>query len=376
MRAGSSPQGREPSGSSPDEAEARPPEAASPPAPRNPRDLVWAGLLALALFHTLVFARSLLVPVVVALLGNIALKPAVRWLARRRIPEPVSAAVLVVTVVGLSAVALSLVLDPASEWMRRLPNSVEELEWKLAPVRKPLETIGEAANRVEDAAKLGPSQPAVEVRGPSLATLVFDQTGGFLASLGLVIVLLFFLLASGENLLRKLVSELPTLREKRTIVEVVRATENDLARYFLTITCVNLALGVAVGCAMAALGMENPLLWGAMAATFNFVPYLGALVGVGVVALAALMTFDELSRVAAVPATYFLLTVLEGSFLTPYLLGQRMLLSPVAVLASLILWTWVWGVAGALVAVPILLATKVACGRVDALRPLAVLLGR
>lgn len=345
--------------------------------PVDIRSVALTALLVLAVFHTLIAARTLLLPVAFALLGNVALTPVVRWLAGRRLPEPLAAALILAALLGSAGFVGSLLLEPATEWTARLPASLRTLEWKLEPVREPLAAIGEAAERVEDAAQLTPeTQASVEVRTTSLRALLLDQTGGFLSSLGLVLVLLYFLLASGENFLRKLVTELPRMRDKKLAVEVVREAEDDIARYFLTIAVVNVFLGAAVGLAMTLLDMPNPLLWGVMAMALNFVPYLGSLIGIGIITVASLLSFDELVRIAAVPAAYLALTVLEGSFLTPFLLGRRMLLSPVAVLGSLMFWTWVWGVAGAIVAVPILVAVKIACERVEGLQPVATLLGR
>jgi predicted PurR-regulated permease PerM len=127
---------------------------------------------------------------------------------------------------------------------------------------------------------------------------------------------------------------------------------------------------------MFLLGMPNAILWGVMAAVLNFIPYLGALVGIGTIGLVALLTFDEPALIVLPPLTYFALTTFEAYFVTPSLLARRLTLNPVAVFLALILFTWMWGTAGALLAVPMLATFKLCCDHVDELEPVGTMLGR
>jgi predicted PurR-regulated permease PerM len=156
----------------------------------------------------------------------------------------------------------------------------------------------------------------------------------------------------------------------------VREMEDDVSYYLLTISFINAGLGVAVGTAMFLLGMPNAILWGVMAAVLNFIPYLGALVGIGTVGLVALLTFDEPAWILLPPLVYFTLTTFEAYFVTPSLLARRLTLNPVAVFLALIIFTWMWGAAGALLAVPMLATFKICCDHVEALEPVGVMLGR
>jgi predicted PurR-regulated permease PerM len=188
--------------------------------------------------------------------------------------------------------------------------------------------------------------------------------------------LLFFLLASDDNLLRQAVTILPQLRDKKRLVEIVRDVEDDVSYYLLTITVINIGLGVAIGAAMWLLGMPNPYLWGAMAAVLNFIPLIGALLGVGIVGLVALLTFSTTAAMLLPPIIYLLLTSLEGQLVTPAVVARRLSLNPVVVFLALISWTWLWGIAGALLAVPLLATFKICCDHIEALKPVGVLLAR
>jgi predicted PurR-regulated permease PerM len=191
-----------------------------------------------------------------------------------------------------------------------------------------------------------------------------------------MIALLYFLLAAGDTLLRQAVTIAPRLSDKRRVVEIARETEDDISYYLLTISLINGALGVAVGSAMYLLDMPNPILWGVMAGIFNFVPFLGAVTGIGIVALVALLTFDHFWSILLPPLSYLVLTSFEAQFITPALLARRLTLNPVAVFLALIVWTWLWGVAGALLAVPLLATLKICCDHIEPLNPIGTMLGR
>src|SRR5690606_35540733 len=126
----------------------------------------------------------------------------------------------------------------------------------------------------------------------------------------------------------------------------------------------NAGLGVATGLAMAALGVPNPALWGVLAAINNFVPYLGSLATAIVLAIVAAVTFESLGAIVAPPLVFLALTTIEGQFLTPMLLGRRLTLNPVVIFLALLVWGWLWGIPGVLMAVPLLAALKILCDHV------------
>ena len=329
------------------------------------------GLFLLALFYTFYFARSLLLPVVLALLLSLILYPAVRALKRVRLPEPVSAALVVVTLTGALGAGLYQLFDPASEWIGKIPAVAAQVERKLASLRHSVEQVSKAAEKVEaltsveGTAAKRPQQ--VVTKPPSLISRVWGGTQSILASAAATLVLLFFLLASGDLFMRKLVRVLPTLTDKKTAGAVARQIQTAIGRYLLTVTCINLVLGLVTAGVLHMIGMPNALLWGAMVALFNYVPYIGPAVSGTVLTIVAFITFDDMSDVALVPLVYLTLEVIEGQFVTPILTGRTLTLNPLMIFLSMLLWGWIWGVVGALMAVPILMTLKIFCDHIESL---------
>ena len=178
-----------------------------------------------------------------------------------------------------------------------------------------------------------------------------------------MLVLLYFLLASNDFFLRKLVKVLPRLDDKRRAVEVARQIENDVSRHLLVMTVINLALGAVTAVALYFIGMPNPILWGLLGALLNYIPYLGPLLGSAIVGAAAFLTFDEPGRVLGVVAIFLVITSLEGNLITPLLLGRHLALNPVAVFLAFSFWSFLWGPVGGLIAMPLLIAFKALCDR-------------
>lgn len=208
-----------------------------------------------------------------------------------------------------------------------------------------------------------------------MASVVMTSTGAALATIAVTLVLLYFLLASGDTYLNKIVEMVPTFRGKRDAVEVARAIEWGVSSYLFTITIINACLGVVEGFAMWLLGVPNPALWGFMAAILNYIPFLGPLIGTVVVGLVALAEFDTIGAASVVPLVYLGITTIEGNFITPAIFGRSMSLNPVMVIVSLTFWGWIWGIGGALLAVPFLAAAKIACDRLERLAPVGRFLG-
>jgi predicted PurR-regulated permease PerM len=352
------------------------PGADQPRTPLRVRSPALTGLFTLAVFYTMYFAAALLIPVVLAVLFNLLLAPIVRVLrSYLRVPEWLGAA-LVLFGLGAGLLAAFYGLStPAARWIDQL--AVWEIENKLGTLQEPIQEVRQAARQVERAAQGatapppqagGEPQPVqVVVQSPSLTQTVLSGTAAATAGLVVAVVLLYFLLASGDTLLRQAVTITPRLRDKKRVVEIVREMEDDVSHYLLTISLINAGLGVAVGAAMYLLGMPNAVLWAVMAAILNFIPYLGALIGIGTIGLVALLIFDEPARILLPPLVYFALTTFEAYVVTPSLLARRLTLNPVAVFLALILFTWMWGAAGALLAVPMLASFKICCDHIEAL---------
>ncbi len=331
------------------------------------RVLAW-----LAVLYTLYAARVILFPITLALVLCLLLRPLVRSLAQFRIPTFVAAALVEGLLVATVALGVTQLLQPAQNWVNNSTIYLANIEAQLQPVTRSLSEIHQASEKVGEITN-GEHADAVPVvqKEPGMATILIANTSALLATVGVTLVLLYFLLASGDTYLNRIVELAPTFRGKREAVEVFRAIEGGVSNYLFTFTIINICLGTIEGLAMWLLGMPNPALWGVMAAVLNFVPFLGPLLGTIVVGLVALAEFDRVGNALVVPLVYVAITTLEGNFITPAIFGRSMHLNPVMVILSLVFWGWIWGVGGALLAVPLLAAVKIAFERMERFQPLA-----
>jgi predicted PurR-regulated permease PerM len=335
------------------------------------------GLFILACLYTLRAAREFLMPLVIGVMLYFLLVPIVRALRRAGLPEAGGAAVVVVSlivVVGLGAYALSW---PATAWMARAPDGLKRVESKLKPVFRGVEKLSRTAQKVEEitASATEGAAPEVKVKEPGIGATVLGGMQSFLGGSAIVLTLVYFLLASGDNVLRKVVQSFPRLADRRRAETIARDMEEQISAYLLLTTMINALFGVVVALTLWLMGMPNPMLWGAVAAVTNFIPYLGSVIATGVIGLAALVAFESVWWALAVPAVFFLLNTLEGYVITPMLMGRRFTLDPALLFVGLLFWWFVWGTAGALLAVPMMAAFKIFCERVEGLQRIAAFLG-
>lgn len=335
-------------------------------------------LAVLAVLYTLYFARAVLLPITFALLLSFLFSPVTRALARARIPQPGGAAIVVAALIALIVIGIYGLSVPAQSWVERAPRTLAAAEAKLRKIRKPVEQVTRTAEQVEQATRVGgpPATREVIVRQPSLAARLFGTTEAFFATLAEIIVLLYFLLAVGDLFLQKLVSVLPHLGDKRKAVEIARAAEASISTYLLTVLLVNVVEGLLVAVAMWLIGLPNPLLWGALAAALEFIPYLGSATMLIMLTLAGVTTFDGIGHELLVPGTFLAINLIQANVVSPMLLGERLTLNPVAIIIGLSLWYFLWGIPGAFLAVPILSTFKIICDHVDTLAPVGEFLGR
>jgi predicted PurR-regulated permease PerM len=261
---------------------------------------------------------------------------------------------------------------PAATWAQKLPEGIPRLEAHLVVLKAPIDALQRVIQQAEKVAD-SPSEgkPVVEVRRDlGISGALFAGTRAILDGLLTTVLVLYFLLVSGEIFLRRIVEILPNFKEKRQAVDISQQVEEDISAYLVTITVMNLVVGAATAIAMYFCGLGDPLLWGASAFLLNYVPILGPLFGTFIFLLAGLLTFDSLWWALLPPALYFGIHLIEGETLTPMLLARRFTLNPVLVILSLVFWFWMWGVPGAILAVPMLAILKIVCDRV---RPLKVL---
>jgi predicted PurR-regulated permease PerM len=316
------------------------------------------------------FARAVVLPVLLACIAAMTLKAPVRWLGNIGLPLPLASAITVGLVVTGLALAVVNLGRPAVAWLAATPENVPRLKTKLRHLLQPAARLREAATTV---GKLGtedannpPAQP-VEVKDNHMASSVFTWTGSLLAGAGETVALLFLLLASGDLFLYKLVKAMPRLRDKKQAVEISREIQHSISTYLFSVALINLTLGAIIGLVLMVVGMPNAWMWGAVAAVANFVPYLGPVSAIAALSVAGLLEFDSIGLGLVPAAAYTALHLVEANIVTPWILGRRFALNPVLIFVTLIFLVFLWGVLGALLAVPLLVTLKVICDRISPL---------
>jgi predicted PurR-regulated permease PerM len=275
---------------------------------------------------------------------HLLLQPSMRIFARLHIPKTIAALLIIFVFCG-GVVALGFTLSgPAAEWVAKAPDSLPRLEQRLSMFRKPIQEMQKASGEVEKiAAGSATGVSSVTVAGPGLSGFLFSGTRALLAGVLTTVVLLFFLLRSGDLFLRRLVEILPTLTNKKQAVDISHEIESNISSYLVTISLMNAAVGIMTGIAAYFCGLSDPVLWGAVAFLLNYVPILGPLFGVAILFLAGLLTFDTIWQALLPAGIYLVIHFVEGETGTPILLARHFTLNPVLVIIALIFWYWMWG---------------------------------
>ena len=333
-------------------------------------------LCIIALFVVCYFARDLLFPIILGALVALTLSPVTRSLARIGVPYVVSAITLVVALGAAIVLLVFFSTGIVTTWAGEFRVASYELRDDLRGLLDHVETMREASDEMAEVTAGGADDTQeVVVKEPGLLDSAMSLLGQISATLLVTLVLATFLLASGDMFYLKIVQSFRTMNEKKRALGMVYDIERRVSRYLLTITLINAGLGVSIGLAMWAIGLGYPYIWGVLGFVLNFLPYLGAVAGVILVGLYALVAFDSFSYAVIAPLIYFTLTTIEGNFITPWLVGRRLELNSVAVFVTVVIWAWLWGIPGALVAVPVLVVFKVVCENVDRLQVVSHFLG-
>ena len=342
------------------------------PLPANPQTFFLGGLFVLAGLAALYVASAIILPVVLAFVLMLLLQPAVRVLERVHLPRALGAILVLVLVIGTLVGLVAALSVPAATWAERLPHGIPRLEAHVVVLKRPIEALQALIQQAEWVTDT-PGQKGASItvrRDLGLSGALFAGTRAVADGLFTTILVLYFLLVSGDTFLRRVVEILPSLSKKRVAVDISQQVAEDISAYLVTITVMNAAVGVATAAAMYACGLGDALLWGAAAFLLNYVPILGPLFGVGIFLLAGMLVFDSLGWALLPPALYFGIHLIEGEILTPMLLARRFTLNPVLVILTLVFWFWMWGVPGAILAVPMLAMLKIVCDRVRSLKAL------
>ncbi len=345
-------------------------------------------LSTLAVLYTLHLAAAIVLPLLLALVLNLLLSPGKRLLVDRlRLPSSLAALLLILALFAvITAIGLAISL-PASSWAAKSSQVVPLLQQQLGFIGPAIEFMRQGLHQLQQVMQPGGAgaggggggqqvqqvQQATNLGGVGMSLL--EGTGAALGQVLILLVTLFFMLAAGDSLLRNLVEVMPTWGDKRRVVDIAHEIERNISGYLLTITMMNALVGIANGLSMWAQGVPNPLLWGTLAFLLNYIPLIGPALGMLIFFFVGLFSNAGIWSALLPPAIYLLIHVVEGETVTPMLLARRFTLNPVLVIVALFFWDWMWGVTGALLAVPLLAVGKIVCDRIPALTPIGHLLG-
>ncbi|TPI43609.1 AI-2E family transporter [Mesorhizobium sp. B2-9-1] len=335
---------------------------------RLTRSLV-IGIFILLTIAALYFARDFFMPVILAFLLALTLTPIVRFLRKHGVPEVVSATLLVLLSIFVFVVAGYLLSGPVIDLINNSYSIGQQLTERLAPFKRPLERVMDLAHQLEALTETS-QEPGVQRVAVAPSGVLSTAASNLLeagTSITIVFVLSLFLLASGTLFYEKIVQSFTSMTQKKRALRVVYDVEHEISHYLLTVALINAGLGTMIGLGLWGLGMPTPLVWGAAAALLNFLPYVGALMTVLLVAIIALISFDTIAYALLAPAFVVLCDIVEGQFVTPTVVGRRLEINAVAILIAIAFWSWLWGFVGALMAVPLLVVIKVFCDHFEGL---------
>lgn len=323
--------------------------------------------------YALYLGRTLFVPIATGLFAYLAVRPLVRALRDFGVPSTPAAVLISVAAILSVGIAFYLLSGPFTSLINEAPETVRNAKHKLAFIFDRLESL----NKMTEEDGLNATSAGEEKQSPVLVQIqqpawlasapLLSSTGNVLSGLAVSAVLCFFLMASGDGLLNSIISVMPSFRSKRRIVETVQSVQDALSRYLALVTLINIGLGISVALVTWMLGVTSPLMWGVIAMVLNYIPVVGATIGIVSLFLVSLMQFDNLTMAFIAAGAFATLTTIEGQFITPSILGRSMEMSPVMVFLSLVIWGWLWGLMGVFLAVPILIAGTMICERLDRL---------
>ncbi|MEX0694163.1 MAG: AI-2E family transporter [Rhodospirillales bacterium] len=315
------------------------------------------GLAVLALLYTMYFAADLILPVFLAQFLSIILRPMVRGMNHFCIPRTIGALIVLIGLVSAIISGLINLSGPAEQWIHRIPVIQRDIEAKLWPVTESIKQAKIATANIEKIAQEATTQvkkSEVTIKKPSFLSRAFESTLLTSVQLLIVLALTFFFLTQNNEQSKRPFPKLPWLKHSDLIAEMFAVVQATITRFLQISAGIYFILGAITAFSMYLLEMRNPVLWGVLAAVLGFVPYVGPMIVFVCIGTVSLLTFDVWWQCLALPLTYGVLSIVEGNLITPSILGRKLKLNPIAVFLSMLLWTWVWGIAGAILAVPIL----------------------
>jgi predicted PurR-regulated permease PerM len=333
-----------------------------PPRPRSSTALLV--LTAGAAGALLYFAHAVFIPIALATLFFLLLSAPVEFLFHRGVPRVLSAVLILVIFLSVLAVGAHGLWAPAEKWLAEAPRTASLIQHKIAPAAKMVQRIEIVTDRAGTIGTVTPSAanpaPSPAASAPSEAQGVMFATRAVLVGAVTVLILTQFLLSAGPPVIARMCATFADETHAAEILLVYNAVRSEVARYYATIFMINLGLGISTSVCMWALGMPNPVLWGAVAGVLNFIPYVGSAATFFILAIVAFVSFEDIGRILAVPGSYLLLATVEGQVVQPLFVGRRLELNSIIVFLALWFGGWFWGIPGIILAIPSLVALKVA----------------
>ena len=340
------------------------------------RTIFLGGLFALAALAAFYAAAEIILPIVLAFVLNLVFRPVLRLLERARLPRWLAALLIVLALVALVTGVGLLLAGPLTGWIGKLPETIPRLQQKLSFLSGPIRSVERALEHVQNLAPTGGNGPQpVTVQTTSLAGSLLAGLRTLAGGAFTTLLVLFFVLVSGETFLRRLVEIMPRFKDKKQLVDISQQIEADISVYLATITIMNTLVGIATGAMAWLCGLGDPLLWGTFAFLLNYVPVLGPTAGFMIFLVVGLVSLDPLWFAGLPAALYLLIHVAEGETVTPMLLASRFTVNPVLIIIGVVFWYWMWGVCGAILSTPLLAVTKIVCDRIERLRPIGHFIG-
>jgi predicted PurR-regulated permease PerM len=332
------------------------------------------GLFVFACFYVLKAAVDLFLPIVLAGFLGFLLTPVTRGLKKWGLPTFWAPLVGTLGFFTLLICLFAALCASLARFQPDLPLYLDHIQERLTPFLQAVQKSSPSIDRL--GAWLNPGNiPQVNIRGRGFLELALENAPRFFSMLLIVHVLAFFLLLYGAQLLKKLVDMIPGVSEKQNVVEIAAEIEQTAARYFTSVTLINACVGVSVWISVGLLGLPHPLLWGVAAFLLHYIPFVGATGGILAMAVVSLIHFDSAWYALLPPLAYVFCAMIEGNLATPLFLGRWLTLNPIAILLTFLLWSYLWGVTGTLLAVPLLATFKIFCDRIRPLKRVGSFLG-
>ncbi|WP_323753886.1 AI-2E family transporter [Marinobacter sp.] len=339
------------------------------------------GLFALGVLYTLYVAHQIVLPIVLAVLASLFLSPFVhRAYLKFRIPKAVSSLFLVLLVLAGIVGVGAAVATPALEWAQKAPQGISRLLVGDSQIKRQIDKVNRSAEQVEKSVEglsdSGQEKPkTVVLATDSWRSQMVSKVRDGVAGLALALALTYFLLVSGDRLIRNFARQLPN-PQRRTVLRITYYSQVEIAQYLAVLGVSNTSVGVLTALICWAIGLPDPAMWGLVAGLARFIPYLGNMLTIALLTLVSAVTLDTLWMMALAPLSFILLTTIVGFFLEPWIHGFRMAINPVIIFISIFFWGWLWGPVGVLLAVPLMTVIQVVLKQIPKLRPVYKVIAR